>query len=114
VQLWSPFFFAVPSATPENVTAYISSSRRFTLSWASPVPEGRNGIITGYTVRVISINTDHELLFNTTHLSLEFPRAGIVVLPYKTYILQVAAETEVGRGPFSQDVMVFTPEDSKD
>ena len=35
------------------------------------------------------------------------------MLPYTTYFIQVAAETAVGRGPYSEVVTIYTPEDGK-
>lgn len=103
----------MPSSIPENVAAQVHSSRQFSLSWEAPRPEGRNGIIINYVVRITSTSTSQESFINTGQLSLDFPTSNFDVLPYKTYILQVAAATVVGRGPFSEDVIVVTPEDRK-
>ena len=35
------------------------------------------------------------------------------MIPYTTYFIQVAAETVKGRGPYSEQVAVYTPEDGK-
>ena len=33
--------------------------------------------------------------------------------PYKRYMVQVAAETAEGRGPYSEEISIYTPEDGK-
>lgn len=103
----------VPSDFPRNVVSQIHSPRAFTLSWEPPPPSGRNGNITGHVVHIINTDTGLDAFFPTTALSMTFSAPLVNVLPYRTYILQVASETIVGRGPFSTDVIVYTPEDSK-
>lgn len=102
-----------PSGPPQNVEAHPLSPRSFNLSWEPPLPEQRNGIITRYTVRVLDAQANNDFLIYTTLLNLTFPTGLVLVVPYRTYILQVAAETVVGRGPFSTDVTLNTPEDSE-
>ena len=62
-------------------------------------------------MRVLNIEIGTSLL-STNQLSLQLPTATFDVMPYKSYTLQVAAETVAGRGPYSMDVDVQTPEDS--
>ena len=93
--------------------AQIISSRSFNLSWGPPLPEQRNGIIIRYTINVLNTNTNQNLLVYSTRLNLTFPSGLVTVQPYRTYILQVAAETSEGRGPYTTDTIVFTPQDRK-
>jgi hypothetical protein len=83
------------------------------VSWEHPLPEGRNGIITRYAVRILNVETGDTSLIFTNQLSLQLPTATFDVLPYRSYTLQVAAETVAGRGPYSVDTTAQTPEDSK-
>lgn len=76
------------------------------------MPEGRNGDITRYMVRILNVETGVESLVSTSQLSLQLPTATFDVMPYRSYTLQVAAETVAGRGPYSMDVTARTLEDS--
>ena len=107
----SPLHSPGPSGTPQNPTAQILSSRSFSFTWDLPLPEERNGVITRYAVRVEDVTADQNFLVYTTRLNLTFPMGVVTVSPYRTYILQVAAETTVGRGPFTSDATISTPED---
>ena len=52
-------------------------------------------------------------VFYTTELDLIFPALGLIVEPYTSYVVEVAAETIRGRGPYSEGIMIYTPEDGK-
>ena len=44
---------------------------------------------------------------------MTFPYQGFDLQPYNTYIVKVAAETVEGKGPYSEEVTIYTPEDGK-
>ena len=101
----------VPTSIPEGVNHYNISSRSFSLTWSPPEAEGRNGIITRYFI-LISSNSMSRVFF-TMQLNIVFPTQGFTVQPYRTYFIQVAAATEIGRGPYSEQVSINTPWDGK-
>ena len=104
--------YTVPTAIPEGVGSQNLSSRSFSLTWSPPEAEGRNGIITRYAI-LISSNSMSRVFF-TMQLNIVFPTQGFTVQPYRTYFIQVAAETEIGRGPYSELVPIYTPEDGRE
>ena len=87
----------------------VNSSRSVLLSWDLPLPEKRNGEISGYTVTVQNTDTGHISLFSTIETSLTVQS----LTPYNSYQFFVAASTSVGRGPFTSPISVTTPEDGK-
>ena len=83
--------------------------RSIALRWDPPLPEDRNGPITGYLVNVTVVETGEMFEINTTLTTF-----GLFFLtPFTTYEFTIAASTEVGLGPFSEVVSVLTPEDGK-
>ena len=80
------------------------------LSWHPPEPSGRNGIITGYFVRMFEVDTNNYFVFNRTNHT-EFLIQQLH--PYYRYQCSVAAITAIGRGPLSSPVFVQTDEDGK-
>ena len=102
-------FYTVPKSVPEGVSSHVLSSRSFYLTWSPPEPEGRNGEVTRYAVLV----SPNSITFYTNQLRFDFPTQGFIVQPHHTYFVQVAAETVVGRGPFSEQSTIYTPEDGR-
>ena len=79
------------------------------VSWQPLPPEERNGIITGYNVRVLGLNTEDNYvlpLVNNTWLVVGD------LHPFYAYRFSVAAQT-VSLGPFSTAVTQKLPEGSK-
>ena len=98
-----------PSSVPQSVTVEAVDSTSARVSWQPPPFEDRNGIISGYLVRVLGLNTpDNDVLplVNATMLLVE----GLH--PFYAYRFSVAAET-VATGPFSTAVTQKLPEGSK-
>ena len=88
-------------------TAVSSGSVR--VSWQPPPLEDRNGLITGYLVRVLGINTGDNYLLPLVNDS------SVVVEslhPFYAYRFSVAAQT-VAMGPFSAAVTQKLPEGGK-
>jgi hypothetical protein len=86
----------------------VNDSRSLNLNWATPLPQDVNGIITDYTISVISNigNSSFQIGSNTTTHTLTSLR------PYVMYTCTIAAHTAIGRGPFSTRISVTTPEDA--
>ena len=68
--------------------------------------EDRNGIITQYTV-TLSSEGINILTTTTSDTSLRLDSLS----PFTSYTCAIAAETEIGVGPFSPEVTVVTAED---
>lgn len=93
------FFPAVPVSPPQNVSITEVSVLSVALSWEHPAMEHQNGLITGYIVTVYrgsELKSRKETADNST---------TIASLNANThYMLSVAAETDVGTGPYSDTV----------
>ena len=101
---------AVPTAFPQAIQTMIVNSSAVLVTWQPPPPEHQNGIITAYVVSVSLAGKDTTPQYYTSSsLSLTL----VELLPFSTYIIAVAAETDIGRGPFSSSFTVYTPEDGK-
>ena len=103
-------FCVVPTDFPQTLQAVMVNSSAVLVTWKPPPPEHQNGIITAYVVSVSLAGKDTTPQYYTSSsLSLTL----VELLPFSTYIIAVAAETDIGRGPFSSSFTVYTPEDGK-
>ena len=103
-------FYAVPTASPQNVESMTVNSTTILMTWEPPPPEHQNGIIIAYVVNV-SVE-DNDIIpqqYSTSALSV----ALVGLHPYSLYMVAVAAQTGVGRGPFSNSITIRPPEDGK-
>ena len=74
------------------------------VSWIPPPEEDRNGIIQGYTIRVVGVHTDEDFT-----LSVTFTEAVVGDLhPFYSYKFTVAAVT-ISHGPFSNPQTIGMP-----
>ena len=101
-------FLSVPSGPPLSVIAVASSPRSVFLSWDPPSILQRNGIITGYQVRVIVAESGRQ--FEDT-VETTYYNVTTSITPYTTYNLAVAARTVNGTGPFSNMTTARTLQD---
>ncbi|CAH2091812.1 unnamed protein product [Euphydryas editha] len=96
----------VPDGPPTNIEMFIYNTTTVHLKWHPPEPNMQNGVITGYNVvlnwldipankSMIAINTT---VHQATSLIMTNLTSGV------SYSVQIAAETIVGLGPFSQKV----------
>ena len=104
-----------PSKAPENVTAVQSGATSMTVTWEPVPPTDRNGIITGYTVyyRAVSghINNANEFMIRVNG---SVTRSEVSNLEeHVTYNVSVSANTSVGEGPRSEEVVEKTAEASE-
>lgn len=104
--LHAPLLYIAPSSVPENIMVQAVNSMSVQVSWQPPPFEQRNGLIAGYHVRVLGLNTvDNYLLplVNDTMLVV------VDLHPFYAYRFSVAAQT-VAIGPFSTAVTQKLPE----
>ncbi len=99
----------MPSGPPQNITltANNSDSRSLVLEWAVPLPQHINGIITTYTVNISS-----SLGTNSFQIPSAMSYTLTSLRPFVAYTCVVAAHTSEGRGPFSANITLTTPEDA--
>lgn len=95
---------AEPSESPTDVRVTPLNATTVVVSWTPPLPEHRNGIIQGYTIRVVGVHTpeDFTLSVNSTETMIGS------LHPFYSYKYTVAAVT-ISHGPFSNPVTVMIP-----
>ena len=96
----------MPTAPPENLQLFSQNPRTLLITWQPPVDEHRNGIITGYVINITELETGTQLQLVTEQTSIIVESLH----PFYTYGCIVAAETSVGVGPFTIEVVVKMPE----
>ena len=91
----STFSFAEPGAPPSNTTGVALNSTHVYLTWDPPPSDQINGVIQGYRISVIELDTgdmsqytvgDTETTIGPLH-------------PHYTYNFSIVAFTSVGEGP---------------
>ena len=102
------YFFIAPDSSPENLTATSLSSSSISLAWSPPSLDSRNGIIREYRINVTEVQTGSIYVFTTSTTAIVVPSLH----PYYDYRCTVSAYT-VGIGPYSEVVVITTPEDGK-
>lgn len=79
------------------------------VSWMLPLPEGQNGIITSYSLQIVKAETRQLYSYKRNGSHTEILIKGLQ--PSAKYECSLAAETEVGLGPFSDPLTVTMPSD---
>ena len=101
------YYIIVPSSAPEKLNVYRVNSTLIQASWHPPIDDQQNGEILFYIV-TLSLHTEshpkHTLATNFTRIQLLHLR------PFSQYSFSVAANTKVGRGPFIEPLIFYTPE----
>ena len=96
-----------PSGPPLNVSPTSLTSHSIALLWEPPLPEDRNGPISGYRINVSIVETGETLV-----LSSVTPRIHLnTLIPYTTYVFTITASTDVGYGPYSSTFVIRTLEE---
>ena len=117
-------FVTVPTEIPQNVTVTVESSRSIMLTWERPSLEEENGLLVRY--HVIVIETQIYYFDNGTELrgmsqflnrtyNVSEGRMQLIggLHPDYNYTVRIAAATEPGIGPFSDDITVRTNMDGE-
>ena len=95
-----------PSSEPRNFMVVNVTSTTIHFSWELPLSEDQNGVITGYTLNVTSLETgESKQIFTKSTVYALYS-----VSPYTLYTAAIAAQTNAGIGPFSAVTPVLTLE----
>ncbi|XP_071264368.1 protein tyrosine phosphatase receptor type Db [Salvelinus alpinus] len=101
-----------PSAPPQQVTCSSPSSTSILVSWAPPLAEFQNGIITGYSIQYSVTEGDNRTSQQVSRIPPESSPYLLENLEKWTeYGITVRALTEAGEGPESLQLLVRTEED---
>ncbi|XP_019848636.1 PREDICTED: phosphatidylinositol phosphatase PTPRQ-like [Amphimedon queenslandica] len=98
----------VPTQSPVNFVGSVLSSSSVSLSWNPPPAESQNGIIISYHINLTTLATGSVSLYTSYDTALQVK--GLV--PYTTYTCLIAAETSIGRGPYTTIISFTTMEDA--
>ena len=100
-------YFSAPDAPPENLTGNYTNATAIDLNWNRVPEENRNGIITSYAVQYRikdSQSSWKEIAVGANIFTLHVAKLEY----YTTYEFRIAAETVIGRGPFSNFTYIRT------
>ena len=97
----------VPSAAPSSVSVSVVNSTAFTVQWGMITCINRNGDITGYRIHVVG-SVEMEKLENVGDDVREVTISQLT--PSTTYSIQVAAVNNIGPGPYSDPIIIDTPD----
>ena len=100
------FTILVPTSPPLNTTGSAFNSTAIIFTWEHPPLEGRNGMLTGYSLTVTELVTNTTTTFRQSGDRIELVVAGLH--PYYEYQCAIAAETSVGRGPYGAPFITRT------
>ena len=102
-----------PAAPPDNVRVMAVSSTSIYVIWDIVPPIDQNGIITMYEVMYQPLETfNGNIATNTINLT----NMSVLLTDlqeFVNYTISVRAYTSMGAGPYSDEVIVMTFEDSK-
>ena len=104
------YYFAAPSGPPEGVTVGDTLSTSFIVIWQPPANENQNGLILGYTVKIVDLSSNNETEIYVTETTLEV----LDLMPFTLYEVAIAAHNAAGKGPFSVVITVETEESGED
>ncbi|XP_019856078.1 PREDICTED: receptor-type tyrosine-protein phosphatase delta-like isoform X2 [Amphimedon queenslandica] len=97
----------VPVGSPTIVSVFSTSNDSLSVSWSEIPPEETNGPIINYTIQFKINNNDNQDMFQTVNTTqLQFTLTGLS--GGTEYIIQVAGNTVIGHGPFSNNVTQST------
>lgn len=104
------YYFAAPSGPPEGVTVGDTLSTSFIVIWQPPANENQNGLILGYTVKIVDLSSSNETQIYVTETTFEV----LDLMPFTLYEVAIAAHNAAGKGPFSVVITVETEESGED
>ena len=93
-------YFVVPSGWPSSIQVLQVNSTANRFTWNEVDCSQRNGLITGYTVIISNSSITYNLTSTERYIILNDLVFGT------EYNISVAAVNSVGRGPFSDPIVV--------
>ena len=99
----------VPSSPPQNVVVISVNPRSLIVSWQPPPQIDHNGELTDYIIQYTmeGSNMTNEEFTSDTIITIEMLSGA-----YVNYLVQVAAVTVNGTGPFSDPIVQVSGQDS--
>lgn len=97
-----------PDKAPLGLMASGVTANTIDLSWYPPPVDSQNGIITGYMLNVIELETKEKATLKTSIMKATVENLH----PFYTYNISVTAVT-VDIGPYSRPIRVKTLEDGE-
>ena len=97
----------IPSAPPANQTFRLQSPTTVVVDWDPPAPELRNGKVTGYGIQWHRSNDNFPNEIYTSQTRHVFASLD----ENQEYVFRVRAYTSKGRGPWSDRLLINTPQD---
>lgn len=97
---------SVPSGPAQDLNITVLSSEEALVMWEALNLEDQNGIITGYSIDVVVVNTGQSFQVTSTTNILYLDN----LLPFTTYTCRVAAMTSIGIGPYTVTAGFMTEE----
>lgn len=105
-------FSDVPSAPPINIRFETPNTRTIVVRWEPPIPQHRNGEITGYKIRYKTKRKGSK--GNVSVVTGETRMHRISVEPGTYYTFRLAAMTQNGTGVFSDWLGVEVPPEERE
>ena len=102
-----PLTHTAPSAAPTNVDVSVINSTALTVQWEAVPCIEQNGDITGYTARILE-SGEMERVEDVGDDVNEVTISELT--PSTTYSFQVAAVNSEGTGPYSDLIIIDTPD----
>ncbi|XP_022111715.1 netrin receptor DCC-like, partial [Acanthaster planci] len=89
-----------PTMAPVDVNFTSATPYSLSVSWSKPPCGSRGGIITGYTYKLTEVSPESQAVIQSVTSDESVTIEGLT--PLTEYSFQVAANTTVGAGPYSQ------------
>ncbi|CAL1265716.1 unnamed protein product [Larinioides sclopetarius] len=92
----------VPSAPPDNLQVRVIGPKMATISWSPPPPQHRNGLLQGYSIRILDNSSQLHAQITTNATTTSVTLTNLTV--GSIYNIKAAALTSSGMGPFSPSI----------
>ncbi len=101
------YIVVAPSSSPAEPTPSATTSNSITITWTEISCQGRNGVITGYTIRYGLVNTSPTTI---DHTSTDRSREISGLTPFIFYTFSVRGVNSAGPGGYSEEAILGTDE----
>ncbi|GFS64213.1 roundabout homolog 2 [Trichonephila inaurata madagascariensis] len=92
----------VPSAPPDNLQVRVIGPQMATISWSPPPPQHRNGLLQGYSIRILDNSSQLHAHITTNATTTSVTLTNLTI--GSVYNIKAAALTASGMGPFSPSI----------